>query len=141
MTVNWKKTKIQFLSNFLPPVPDLTVSGEQVEPVMTFTDLCTSIITSCCSHPEISRRLDRARAAMRDLNRILGPVWHFKRRYDSTTSASNPLPIAQYASENLTLTQHDSGRINTFAQWFLKLICRVYWSDHITNMEILHRTY
>ena len=37
MTVNWKKTKIQSISNFLPPVPDLTVSEEQVDAVTTLT--------------------------------------------------------------------------------------------------------
>ena len=37
LAVNWKESKIQFLSDFLPPMQDLRVSGDQIEAV-TFTN-------------------------------------------------------------------------------------------------------
>ena len=57
LTVNWKKAKVQSLSDFLPPVPDLTVSS-------------ISAPQSAHRVAEISRRLRMAGAAMRDLERI-----------------------------------------------------------------------
>ena len=39
LIVNWKKTKIQSLSDFLPPIGDLDIGGEQVEVVTSFTYL------------------------------------------------------------------------------------------------------
>ena len=51
LTVNWKKRKIQYLSDFLPSVPDLTISGEQVEAVTAFAYLGASSSASCRSHP------------------------------------------------------------------------------------------
>ena len=64
--------QIQSLSDFLPVVMDLAVSGEQIKAVTTFTYLGARISKSCCSHPEIFRRLGMAKAAMRDLDCIWG---------------------------------------------------------------------
>ena len=42
LVVNWKKTKIQSLREFLPPIGDLDIGGEQVETVTSFTYLGTT---------------------------------------------------------------------------------------------------
>ena len=39
LVVNWKKTKIQSLSDFLPSIGDLDIGGEQIEAVTSFTYL------------------------------------------------------------------------------------------------------
>ena len=85
MTVNWKITTIQSLMDFLPPLPDLTVSGEQVEVVTTVAYLGASISTSSRSHLEIARR-GMARATMLNLDRI----WRSRvglqtKHYEATT--------------------------------------------------------
>ena len=97
MTVNWKKTEIQSPGDLPPPVPDLNVSGEQVEAVTTFTSLGSSITTSCRSHPEMYRRRGMARAAMPDFDHIWGFRVAFQtkvRLYDICVR-----PTALYASE------------------------------------------
>ena len=78
-----------------------------------------------------------ARTAIRDLDRI----WGFRvalqtkvRLYDICVG-----PIALYASETWTVIQSDSDIIDAFDQWYLRRICGVRWSDHIINVETLHR--
>ena len=79
-----------------------------------------------------------ARAAMRDLDCIWGSrvALQMKVRLYNICVRSNAL----YASETWSVTQSDSDRIDTFDQWCLRRICGVCWSNHITNMEILHLT-
>ena len=55
LVVNWKKTKIQSFSDFLPPIGDLDISGEQIEAVTSFTYLGDTTHSSCRSGQEISR--------------------------------------------------------------------------------------
>ena len=97
MTVNWKKKEIQSPGDLLPPVPDLKVSGEQVEAVTTFTSLGSSITTSCGSHPKMYRRHGMARASMSDFDHIWGFCVAFQtkvRLYDICVRST-----ALYASE------------------------------------------
>ena len=55
LQVNWVKTKIQSLSDFLPqPVP-LTIEGQAVEAVGSFVYLGSLVDTSCRSSPEKRR--------------------------------------------------------------------------------------
>ena len=126
LTINWKKMKIQSLSDFMPLVLDLTVSGEQVEAVTMFTCLGALISTSCRSNREISRRLGMARATMRDLDLIWGvPMWHFKQRCNSTTSALDPL---LYMPQRLGLLPSLTVTGFVFDQRCLRLICGIRWS-------------
>ena len=47
LVVNWKKTKIKSLSDFLLPIGGLDIGGEQVEAVTSFTYLGATTHSSC----------------------------------------------------------------------------------------------
>ena len=93
--MNWKKTKIQSLVTSCL-WRRISVSGEQVEAVTTFIYLGTSIIRVAATlksaagliWPALPCGISTAYG---------GPVWHFKRRCDSTSSASDPLPTVAQA--------------------------------------------
>ena len=72
LVVNWKKTKIQALMDFLPPIGDLDIGGEQVKAVTSFTYLGVTTHSSCRRGQEISRRLGIARSSFRDMDHIRG---------------------------------------------------------------------
>ena len=67
LSVNWKKTKVQSLSDFGPDIADLVVHGDTVEAVEEFVYLGAKISRSCRSSPEISRRIGMTHQAMKEL--------------------------------------------------------------------------
>ena len=67
LSVNWKKTKIQSLSNFGPDIPDLVIHGDTVEAVEEFVYLGAKVSRSYRSSPEISRRIGMTHQAMKYL--------------------------------------------------------------------------
>ena len=69
LQVNWAKTKIQSLSDFLPKPDPLTIEGQAVEAVDSFVYLGSLVDTSCRSSPEIRRRIGIARQTFKDLER------------------------------------------------------------------------
>ena len=73
LQVNWAKTEIQSLSDFLPRPDSLTIEGQTVEAVDSFVYLGSLVDTFCRSSPEIRRRIGIARQTVKDLER---GVWH-----------------------------------------------------------------
>ena len=71
LQVNWAKTKIQSLSDFLPQPDPLMIEG-QIVGVVDTGQLCFSWIfghTSCRSSPEIRRQIGIAKQTFNDLER------------------------------------------------------------------------
>ena len=81
LQVNWAKTKIQSLSDFLPKPDPLTIEGEAVEAVDSFVYLGSLVDTSCRSSPEIRRRIGIARQTFKDLERGLQAHPRYKTSY------------------------------------------------------------
>ena len=77
LVVNWKKTKIQSLSDFLPPTDDLDIGGEQVKAITSFTYLGTTTHSSYWSGQEISRRLILPGPLLETWITSGGQDWHF----------------------------------------------------------------
>ena len=75
LQVNWAKTKIQSLSDFLPQPGPLTIEGQTVEALDNFVYLGSLVDNSCSSPPEIRRRIGIVRQTFRDLER---GVWSSK---------------------------------------------------------------
>jgi hypothetical protein len=139
LSVNWKKTKIQSLSNFGPDIADLVVHGDTVEAVEEFVYLGAKIPRSCRSSPEISRRIGMTHQAMKDLDI---PIWRSKLTFATKIRLYNTfvLPVLMYGSEAWTMTASDSAKLDACDQSCLRKICGVHWSQHVTNAEIRRRT-
>ena len=132
LVVNWKKTKIKSLSDFLPPIGDLDIGDEQVEAVTSFTFLGVTTHSSCWSEQEISRRLGIARSSFRDMDHI----WVSRLALHTKVILYNVgiVPIALYAPETWTMTQTDNNMLDAFDQWCLRRLWNVRWTDHVTNV-------
>ena len=114
LVVNWKKTKIRSLSDFLPPIGGLDIGGEQVEVVTSFTYLGATTHSSYRSGQEISRLLGIARSSFRDMDHIWGSrlALHTKVRLYNVCI----VPVTLYASETWTITQANNNRLDAFDQ-------------------------
>ena len=147
-------------------MPDLRVSEEQVEVVMTFTCLSASISTAWHSHLKSPGGLIWPELPCGILAEYGGSAWHFKQRCGSTISASDRSPYMPSRpgllpsltaaglirltngawgtyrgmfickSERLTLLKYRSYLLT----YVLTCICGVCWLDHITNVEIVHQS-
>ena len=88
--VNWKKTKIQSLSDFLPPIGDLNIGGIHVEAVTSFTYLGPQPT----GHVGVGRRSAGDWVLPNPLSDTWiicgGRVWHFTPKSDFTMSALCP---------------------------------------------------
>ena len=108
MVVSWKKTKMQSLSNFLPPTGDLDIGGEQVETITSFTYLGATTHSSCRSGQEISMQLGIARSSFRYMALMCRSrlTLHIKvRLYNASCPSLSTL-------ETRTMTQADNNRLD-----------------------------
>ena len=103
---------MQSLSDFLPPLQDLTVNGEMVEAIVAFTYLSASISSTCHSHPEIIRILKMARASMKGLDHIWRSLLVPKTRVCLYNIGI--IPIVIYASETWAPAQADNNKVDAF---------------------------
>ena len=71
----------------------------------------------------------------------LHPIWKSK-RYSLRTKVrlynSNVKSVLMYGSECWRVTMHDMQKINVFHNGCLRKICRIFWPEKISNIE-LHR--
>ena len=139
LQVNWAKTKIQSLSDFLPKPDPLTIEGQAVESVDSFVYLGSLVDTSCRSSPEIRRRIGIARQTFKDLER---GVWGSKLILATKLRIYNVSVIAGllYAGETWTMTAADYDRLDAFDSQCLRKILGIRWQDFVTNVEVRRRT-
>ena len=139
MAVNWTKTKIQSLSDYLPPLPgEIDINSERVETVNNFTYLGSMISSDCSSDPEIVRRLQLAYRAFGRLSR----VWRSGKIRNATkfrTLNTCVLPILLYGSESWTLSSAITRRLDAYHRTCLRHILGIRWYQHITNEEVYAR--
>ena len=107
LQVNWAKTKIQSLSDFLPQLNSLTIDGQVVESVDSFVYLGSQVDISCRCSPEIRRRIGIARQTFKDLER---GIWRSKLSLATKLRIYNVSVVAGllYAAETWTLAVADS---------------------------------
>ena len=139
LQVNWAKTKIQSLSDFLPKPDPLVIDGQTVEAVDGFVYLGSLVDTSCRSSPEIRRRIGIARQTFKDLER---GVWRSKLTLTTKLRIYNVSVIAGllYAGETWTMTAADYDRLDAFDSQCLRRILGIRWQDFVTNAEVRRRT-
>ena len=72
LQINWTKTKIQSLSDFIPSPPPLrAIANQEIEAVTNFIYLGSKITSDCLSDSEITRRMQLTRSSFGRLY----PVW------------------------------------------------------------------
>ena len=139
LTINWTKTKIQSLSDFLPPLPrELNINSEPVEVVDSFVYLGSRISSNCSPEMEIFRRLALARSAFGRLYR----VWRSRRVRSSTKVRildTCVLPVLLYGCESWCLSAAITRRLDAYHRSCLRHIMNIRWFHHISNAEVYAR--
>ena len=139
LTINWAKTKVQSLSDFLPPSQSFrTAANNQVEVVDDFIYLGTKITSDCSSDSEIIRRLQLARGSFGRLH----PVWRHRNIQLATKIRllnSVVLPVLLYGSDTWTLSFEQTRRIDAFHRNCIRNILGIKWFHRIKNETVYAR--
>jgi len=139
LTINWTKTKIQSMSDFLQPLPDqIAVNNIPVDVVEKFTYLGSQISSDCSSVPEINRRLGLARSVFGRLGR----VWRSRRLRCLTKMRilnTCVLPILLYGCESWCLSAACTRRLDVYHRSCLRHILHIRWFHHVFNSEVYAR--
>lgn len=138
-TINWTKTKIQSLSDFLSPLPrELNINSDRVEAVDSFVYLGSRVSNDCSSEAEIYRRLGLARSAFGRLSR----VWRSKKVHVTTKIRildTCVLPVLLYGCESWCLSASTTRRLDAYHRSCLRHLLRILWFHRITNAEVYAR--
>ena len=139
LSINWAKTKIQSLSDFLPPLPSsVVVNNEQVEVVDDFIYLGARVSSSCSSEPEILRRIGLARRTFGRLSR----VWRCNKvRPITKVRILNTcvLPVLLYGCETWCLSAYTASRLDAYHRSCLRHIYNIRWFHRVTNEDLYTR--
>ena len=125
LTVNWAKTKIQSLSDFLSPLPkSIQLRNTTAEAVTEFIYLGSKITSDCSSSEEIDRRIRMAFGSFGRLHKI----WRSSKISRATKIRvlnTCILPVLTYASEAWTLSVAQLQRIDAFHRKCLRSILNI----------------
>jgi hypothetical protein len=139
LSINWAKTKIQSLSDFLHPPPNtISVNNENVEVVDHFVYLGSRISSNCSSEPEITRRLGLARRTFGRLSR----VWRSNKVRPLTKIRilnTCVLPVLLYGCETWCLSARMTSRLDAYHRSCLRHILAIRWFHRVTNHDLYAR--
>ena len=137
LNINTAKTQAMCI-NTIDPTP-ITVNSEPLDYVEDFTYLGSLISTDNGARKDIKARLSKARAAFARLQ----PIWK-SRQYNLRTKIrlynSNVKSVLMYGSECWRVVKGDMSKINAFHNSCLRKICRIFWPNKVSNLELYQRT-
>ena len=128
------------LQDYPLPHTNLTLQGQVIEVVDSFTYLGSCITSSSSAAEDITARIAKARLAflnLRHLWRQKGLPLRLKGRVYSATVRA----VLLYASETWPLRVEDLRRLQTFDHRCLRSIARVSWRQRVSNDEVLKRIF
>ena len=139
LEINWPKTKIQVTGTEPTNLDDLSVLGQNVEVVDSFTYLGCTIHNTGSSAPEITRRIAIARNCMKTLDKS---IWRTSITLKTKIRLYNSyiLPVLLYGAETWTITGSIEKKLDAFDMWCLRRILRIPYTRHTTNREVRERT-
>ena len=122
-----------------PPTAPVTVNGEPLEFVQDFTYLGSLISKDNGGQKDIKARLGKARCAFAKLQNI----WK-SNKYTTKTKIrlynSNVKSILLYGSECWRVVKGDMAKIDAFHNGCLRKICRIFWPNKISNVDLYKKT-
>ena len=137
LTINTSKTQVMSI-NTTPTAP-VTVNGEPLEFVQDFTYLGSLISKGNGGQQDIKARLGKARCAFAKLQNIWKSNQYTTktkiRLYNSVVKS-----ILLYGSECWRLVKGDMAKIDAFPDRCLRNICRIFWPNNISNVDLYKKT-
>lgn len=136
LNINIKKTEVMALNCRVPP--DIEINGNHLKCSSSFTYLGSTVTSEGGADKDIQSRIGKARGAFVKLHNI----WrsrNISRKTKMKLYNSCVLSVLLYGAECWRMTERDISRLSTFHNNCLRKICRIFWPQKITNIE-LHRT-
>jgi len=132
--MNSKKTKVMTVN--VQKKANITVRGEAVEEVQSFTYLGSVVSQDGGAEADIQARLGKARNAFAKL----APIWRSS-QYGKQTKikifSTCVLPVLLYGSECWRITKQDEHKLSVFHCTCLRKILKIFWPNRISNDELL----
>ena len=137
LDIHPQKTKILKI-NTSNPAP-ITLDGNNLEEVETFTYLGSVINQQGGTDVDVKSRIGKARSAFTTLKNI------WKSHQISTRTKirlfnSNVKSVLLYGSETRRTTKITIRMIQTFVNTCLRRLLQIHWPDTISNTELWHKT-
>ena len=121
------------------PTAPVTVNGEPLEFLQDFTYLGSLISKDNGGQKGIKARLGKARCAFAKLQNF----WK-SNQYTTKTKIrlynSNVKSILLYGSECWRMVKGDMAKIDAFHNRCLRKICRIFWPNEISNVDLYKKT-
>lgn len=142
LTISTKKTEVMYQpSPGNPPAkPNITINGEQLNSVDSFTYLGSTLTTSATIDKEINNRIAKASAAF---GRLRSKVWE-RRGISLKTKikvySAVVITTLLYACETWTVYKRHGRQLNRFHLNCLRKILHIKWQDKVPDTEVLNRT-
>ena len=127
------------MSTYTTPTAPVTVNGEPLEFVQDFNYLGSLFSKDNGGQKYIKARLGKARCAFAKLQNI----WK-SNLYTTKTKIrlynSNVKSIQLYGSECWRVVKGDMAKIDAFHNRCLRKICRIFWPNKISNVDLYKKT-
>ena len=141
LKINIKKTEVLYQSNSSRTrEEDIMVDGNNLNPVLEFTYLGSTISSDACVDDEIQRRMAKASASFSRLRQRLWNNHHVSMRVKGNIYRAIVLSTLLYGAETWTVYRRQGKKLHAFMMRHLRSIMRITWMDKVTNKEILERT-
>ena len=137
LTINTSKTKVMSIST--TPTAPVTVNGEPLEFVQDFTYLGSLISKDNGGQKDIKALLSKARCAFAKLQNIWKSNKYTTKRKIRLYN-SNVKSILLYGSECWRVVKGDMAKIDAFHNGCLRKICRIFWPNKISNVDLYKKT-
>ena len=137
LEINAPKTKVMCINTTLDA--PLTIAGETLECVDSFTYLGSVISKDGSAQKDIKNRLSKARNAFANLR----PVWRssvYSIRTKLHLYNSIVKSVLLYGSECWQVVETDFHKIEAFHNGCLRRICRIFWPRTISNLDLHAKT-
>ena len=116
------------------------VDGNELNSVLEFTYLGSTISSDGCIDDEIQRRMANASASFGRLRQILWNNHHVSMRVKGKIYRAIVLSTILYGAKAWTVYRRQAKKLHAFMMRHLRPIMRITWMDKVTNKEILDRT-
>jgi len=139
LNISREKTKTMGITQRSSPQP-VAIAQENIEYVERFTYLGSVISSDGDAEADINTRLAKAAAVFRRLDNMWrSSTLSLKIKLDLYTSLV--VSTAIYASETWKSTARICQQLDVFHQRNLRKILGITWKEHVTDMEVLSRTW
>ena len=139
LQINWSKTKIQPLSDFIPPPQRFCpIADQEIESVTSFIYLGPKITSDCHSDAELMRRIQLVRSSFGRLYPACMALPKIPSDYQTThlqLCCASRFPLWMRNVDPLSQVR----KIDAFHRKLLRNILDIRWFHHIRNEQVYAR--